>query len=90
MFNFRRKPKWELVMQLWADSIGEPIRIRPRHITWSTDHEWFQRRVNRILTSRSAKNTFSGKKFRYKVETEEHRGMAPRSGTEITVYRQRK
>ena len=77
-------------IELWTDSIGQPIRIRSKDIPWDTNHEWFQRKVNRILMEHDGEGTFSGKKWKYWVETEEHRGMSPVYGTEITICRTRR
>ena len=85
-----RKKRFDGPMELWTDSVGQPIRIRPRDIPWDTNHKWFQRKVNRILTKRDGESTFTGKKWEYWVTTEEHRGMDPIYGTEITIYRIRR
>ena len=77
-------------IELWANSIGQPIRIRSKDIPWNTDHEWFQRKINRILTKHDGEGTLCGKKWEYWVTTEEHRGMSPVYGTEITIYRMRR
>ena len=89
-FSTSKSPKWELMLDLWSDDLDGPIHINRRFITWSTDPKWLNRKINAVLMERAQSNVFLGKRFAYKVEVEHHRGMDPRYGREIQIYRTEK